>query len=312
MDIIFYHPFFNTDQWLAGIQKRLPDAKVRAWKKGDTAPANYALVWKPPFEMLNGRKGLQAVFVLGAGVDAIIAQELAHPGTLPADVPLIRLQDAGMALQMEEYATAVVLRYFRRLDEFQQQQADNKWHYIAPYTHENFTIGVMGLGVLGTAVAKRLAGFGFNVKGWSRSKKDITGVSSYSADQLDTFLQGTKLIINQLPNTPDTAGILNKSLFSKLEQDAYLINIARGVHLHEKDLLTALESRQLKAATLDVFSEEPLPDGHPFWRHPAITITPHISAITYPDVGMDQICNKIKELQVGKSVLGVVDLAKGY
>lgn len=312
MDIIYYHPFFNADEWIAGIRKRLPQANVRAWQEGDNAPAKYALVWKPPYSMLAGRADLRAVFALGAGVDAILDQERQHPGTLPEGVPLIRLQDAGMALQMEEYTTAAVLRYFRRFDDYQQLQQAGKWQYLVPYTHDKFTIGVMGLGVLGRRVAQRLAGLGFTVKGWSNSKKELDSVMTYDHSQLAQFLNETKVIVNLLPNTPKTVGILNKSLFDKLAKGAFIINIARGVHLVEHDFLAALASGQIEAATLDVFSHEPLPEEHPFWQHPKVTITPHISAITYPDVGMDQICEKIKALEQGMAVEGLVDLLKGY
>lgn len=312
MDMIYYHPFFAADEWINGIQARLPQANVREWREGDDAPAAYALVWRPPYEMLAGRRGLKAVFALGAGVDAIVEQERQRPGMLPAGVPLIRLQDAGMGLQMEEYATAAVLRYFRRLDDYQQLQQAGQWEYLAPYFHKEFTVGVMGLGVLGGRVARRLADFGFTVKGWSNGKKEISGVATYDRSQLNQFLDNTKVIINLLPNTPETAGILNQSLFKRLAKGAFLINIARGAHLVEDDLLDALSAGQIKAATLDVFAQEPLPESHPFWRQPNLTLTPHISAITMPDVAMDQICEKIKALEAGESVEGRVDLAKGY
>lgn len=312
MNIIYYHPFFNADEWLSGIQKRLPQAKMRVWQPGDTGAADYALMWKPPYEMLAGRSGLKAIFALGAGVDAILAQEKEHPGTLPAGIPVIRLQDAGMALQMEEYSVACGMRYFRRFDEYAKLQSEKKWQYLPPHTHDKFTVGVMGLGVLGGKVAERFASFGFKVKGWSRTKKQISGIDCYGQSELTEFLEDVKLLINLVPNTPETVGVLNKDLFSKLAEGAYLINLARGVHLIEQDLLDALASGQVKAATLDVFTQEPLSTSHPFWSHPKVTLTPHISAITYPDVAMDQICNKIKTLEAGGRVEGLVDMSRGY
>ena len=312
MDIIYYHPFFDADEWVAGITKRLPEAKVRIWQRGDNKPAQYALVWKPPYEMLAGRKDLKAIFALGAGVDAILEQEKQRPGTLPAGVPIIRLQDAGMALQMEEYAVACVMRYFRRFDEYQLQQQGKRWQYLAPYTYEEFTVGVMGLGILGSKVAQRLASLGFKVKGWSQTKKEIAQVESYDHSQLPEFLKETKVIINLLPNTQQTVGILNKSLFDQLATGAFIINIARGVHIIEDHLLDALATGQIAATTLDVFTTEPLPESHPFWSHNRVTITPHIAAITLPDTAMDQIFNKIKALEAGLSVEGLVNLSKGY
>jgi glyoxylate/hydroxypyruvate reductase A len=312
MKIIYYHPFFNAKAWLNGMKKRLPHADIRQWHEGDEAEASYALVWKPPYRMLAGRSGLKAIFALGAGVDAILQQQRETPDFIPPGVPLIRLENAGMARQMQEYATATVLRYFRRFDDYQQRQRLKKWEYLPPYGYEEFTVGVMGLGVLGSEVASQLANLGFTVKGWSQSKKQIAGVNTFKADELSSFLTGTKVIINLLPNTPKTVGILNKGLFEQLVKGAYIINIARGVHLVEDDLLAALNAGQLSAATLDVFAEEPLPQDHPFWLHPKITLTPHISALTLPDLAMDQISLKINALEQGETVDGIIDLTKGY
>ncbi|MFI8418359.1 glyoxylate/hydroxypyruvate reductase GhrA [Serratia sp. NPDC078593] len=313
MDIIFYHPFFDVQQWLSGMRKRLPTANVRAWQAGDDQPANYALVWQPPYEMLAKRQDLQGIFALGAGVDAIMQQERQHPGTLPRGVPLVRLEDTGMAQQMQEYALSYVLRYFRRFDEYQLLQQQGKWQPLSPHQQENFTIGILGAGVLGKSVAQKLVEFGFNVRCWSRSAKQIAGVTSFAGeDQRAAFLAGTKLLINLLPNTPETVGILNHALFSQLAQGAYLINLARGAHMVEDDLLAALTQGQLAAATLDVFANEPLPSAHPFWRHPRVTLTPHIAAITLPQQAMDAIARNIQAIESGEIPSGLVDITRGY
>ncbi|HGW5809192.1 TPA: NAD(P)-dependent oxidoreductase, partial [Serratia marcescens] len=267
MNIIYYHPLFNAQEWLAGIKQRLPQAEIREWQRGDERPADYALVWRPPHEMLANRCDLKAVFALGAGVDAILDQERKHPGTLPAGVPLLRLEDTGMAQQMQEYALSYVLRYFRRFDEYQALQQRQEWQPLDPHSLDDFTIGILGAGVLGQSVARKLTEFGFSVRCWSRSAKQIDGVQSFAGEaQRAAFLDGVKLVINLLPNTPETVGILNRELFAQLSTGAYLINIARGAHLVEADLLTALDQGQLAAATLDVFAREPLPQDHPFWR----------------------------------------------
>ncbi len=290
MDIIYYHPFFNAQIWLDGMRKRLPEANIRQWQPGDDKPADYALVWQPPFEMLAKRQDLRGVFALGAGVDAILAQERANPGTLPKGVPLVRLEDTGMALQMEEYAAAAALRYFRRFDEYDLQQRQGVWQYLAPHDASQFVVGVLGAGVLGGKVAERLASFGLQVRCWSRTEKHYSDVQSFfGQDQFASFLQGTQLLINLLPNTPETVGILDQSLFAQLNAGAYIINLARGAHMKEDDLLAALESGQVAAATLDVFAKEPLATDHPFWKHPRVTITPHIAAITLPEVAMDYV-----------------------
>lgn len=272
------------------MRKRLPEANIRQWQPGDDKPADYALVWQPPFEMLAKRQDLRGVFALGAGVDAILAQERANPGTLPKGVPLVRLEDTGMALQMEEYAAAAALRYFRRFDEYDLQQRQGVWQYLAPHDASQFVVGVLGAGVLGGKVAERLASFGLQVRCWSRTEKHYSDVQSFfGQDQFASFLQGTQLLINLLPNTPETVGILDQSLFAQLNAGAYIINLARGAHMKEDDLLAALESGQVAAATLDVFAKEPLATDHPFWKHPRVTITPHIAAITLPEVAMDYV-----------------------
>ncbi|AYZ32580.1 glyoxylate/hydroxypyruvate reductase GhrA [Serratia sp. FDAARGOS_506] len=313
MNIIYYHPLFNAQEWLAGIKQRLPQAEIREWQRGDDRPADYALVWRPPHEMLANRRDLKAVFALGAGVDAILDQERKHPGTLPAGVPLLRLEDTGMAQQMQEYALSYVLRYFRRFDEYQALQQRQEWQPLDPHSLDDFTIGILGAGVLGQSVARKLTEFGFSVRCWSRSAKQIDGVQSFAGEaQRAAFLDGVKLVINLLPNTPETVGILNRELFAQLQPGAYLINIARGAHLIEADLLAALEQGQLAAATLDVFAHEPLPQDHPFWRHPHVTITPHIAAITLPQQAMDQIAANIRALEAGHAPAGVVDRQRGY
>ncbi|HID9396523.1 TPA: glyoxylate/hydroxypyruvate reductase GhrA [Serratia marcescens] len=313
MNIIYYHPLFNAQEWLAGIKQRLPQAEIREWQRGDERPADYALVWRPPHEMLANRRDLKAVFALGAGVDAILDQERKHPGTLPAGVPLLRLEDTGMAQQMQEYALSYALRYFRRFDEYQALQQRQEWQPLDPHSLDDFTIGILGAGVLGQSVARKLTEFGFRVRCWSRSAKQINGVQSFAGEaQRAAFLDGVKLLINLLPNTPETVGILNCELFAQLSTGAYLINIARGAHLVEADLLAALEQGQLAAATLDVFAREPLPQDHPFWRHPRVTITPHIAAITLPQQAMDQIAANIRALEAGHAPAGVVDRQRGY
>lgn len=313
MNIIYYHPLFNAQEWLAGIKQRLPQAEIREWQRGDERPADYALVWRPPHEMLANRRDLKAVFALGAGVDAILDQERKHPGTLPVGVPLLRLEDTGMAQQMQEYALSYVLRYFRRFDEYQALQQRQEWQPLDPHSLEDFTIGILGAGVLGQSVARKLTEFGFSVRCWSRSAKQLDGVQSFAGEaQRAAFFDGVKLLINLLPNTPETLGILNRELFAQLQPGAYLINIARGAHLVEADLLAALEQGQLAAATLDVFAREPLPQDHPFWRHPRVTITPHIAAITLPQQAMDQIAANIRALEAGHAPAGVVDRQRGY
>lgn len=313
MKVLFYMTHADAAEWLHDFARALPEADLREWQPGDTAPADFAVVWRPPREMLAGRDDLRAILNLGAGVDAILALEHAQPGTLPRNAQLIRLEDSGMALQMAEYVTHAVLRYLRRFDEYQTLQGERRWQVLEPHPRETFTVGVLGLGVLGSHVAKTLAGFGLPVRGYSRTARQIDGIETYAGDaQFDAFLDGVKVLVNLLPHTPETGDVLNTRTFSKLARGAYLINVARGGHLVEQDLLDALASGQLTAATLDVFREEPLPADHLFWREPRITITPHVSALTLRSESVEQVARKIKELMRGDTVGGVVNLERGY
>ncbi|TKC89421.1 glyoxylate/hydroxypyruvate reductase A [Trinickia terrae] len=313
MKILFYTPHGDASAWLRDLAQALPRAELREWQPGDSANADYAIVWRPPRELFTARPGLRAVFNLGAGADAILALEAAHPGTLPRDAVLVRLEDTGMAAQMAEYVTHAVLRYLRRFDEYERLQAERRWHVLEPHPRRTFTVGVLGLGALGAHVAKTLASFGLPVRGYSRGEKRIDGVTAYAgADRLDAFLDGVKVLVNLLPSTPDTHDVLNRRTFSKLARGAYLVNVARGAHLVEEDLLDALKDGQIAAATLDVFRNEPLDPEHPFWREPRITITPHSSAETLREESVQQVAQKIAALERGEAISGVVDLARGY
>jgi glyoxylate/hydroxypyruvate reductase len=313
MKILFYETTPDLTEWLRGLTRELPQADIRVWQKGDTNPADYAIVWKPPPELFANRHDLKAIFNLGAGVDAILEVERNHPGTLPPTAKLVRLEDTGMAQQMIEYATYCVLRYLRRLDEYDAQQREGRWQKLTQHARADFTVGVLGLGVLGSEVAKALVALGVPVRGYARTAKAIDGVTVHAGrDQLDSFLDGVKVLINLLPHTPDTTGILDAHAFGKLAQGAYLVNIARGAHLVDDDLLAALDSGQLAAATLDVFQTEPLPQDHPFWTHPRVSVTPHISAETLREESIVQIARKIEALARGETIGGIVDIARGY
>jgi glyoxylate/hydroxypyruvate reductase len=206
-----------------------------------------------------------------------------------------------------------VLRYLRRFDEYQTLQRERRWQALEPHPRESFTVGVLGLGVLGTHVAQAVAAFGMPVRGYSRSARQVDGIATFAGEaQFDAFLDGVKVLVNLLPHTPDTHGVLNAPLFAKLARGAYLINVARGAHLAEADLLDAPASGLFAAPTLDVLHEEPLPPAHPFWQEPRITITPHISAQTLRSESVEQIAGKIQALMRGDSVGGVVNLERGY
>ncbi|WP_248320899.1 MULTISPECIES: glyoxylate/hydroxypyruvate reductase A [unclassified Caballeronia] len=313
MKIIFYEQHTDTDAWLRDFARELPEADVRVWQPGDTAHADYAVVWRAPRELFADRPDLKAVFNLGAGVDAILDVERKEPGTLPPNAMLVRLEDTGMAQQMVEYATYAVLRFMRRFDEYDALQREGRWQKLPQHARKTFTVGVLGLGVLGAEVARALVGLGVPVRGYSRTPKVIAGVEVFAGPQrFDAFLDGAKVLINLLPHTPDTEGILNARAFGKLARGAYLVNVARGPHVVDADLLAALDSGQLSRAMLDVFHAEPLPADHPFWRHPRVSITPHISAETLREESVVQIAAKIRALARGEAISGIVDFERGY
>ncbi|RJG07505.1 glyoxylate/hydroxypyruvate reductase A [Noviherbaspirillum cavernae] len=296
-------------QWLAALNSALPDADIRVWQEGDRAPADFAIVWKPRAAMLAGRSDLKAIFNLGAGVDAI----LQLGDSLPAGVPVIRLDDAGMGAQMAEYVTQAVLSWYRRADEYEMQRRERRWQFLPPFAKADFSVGVLGLGVLGTQIAQALQAFDFPLHGWSRTRKTLAGVICHAGDAgLDTFLRATKVLVCVLPLTADTRDILNAENLGKLQRGAYLVNVARGAHVVDADLLALIATGQIAGAKLDVFREEPLPTAHPFWQEARISITPHISALTQVDQSARQIADKIQALKEGREIAGVVDFAKGY
>jgi glyoxylate/hydroxypyruvate reductase A len=267
------------------------------------------VVWKPPVAVLQRRAGLKAVFNLGAGVDAI----LQLGDALPANVPIVRLDDAGMGMQMAEYVTYAVLRYFRRFDQFDAQERTGKWRFMKPHDKANFTVGILGLGVLGTRIGEALAHFGFHLNGWSRTQKSLPGIQCYAGQEgFDEFLRNSRVVVCALPLTAQTTGLLNRDTLGKLPKGAYLINVARGAHLVDEDLLALVQNEHIAAATLDVFHEEPLPPAHPFWQEPRITVTPHVAALTLRGDSVRQIAGKIRAMERGEPIAGVVDPKRGY
>jgi glyoxylate/hydroxypyruvate reductase A len=298
----------NTEPqpWLDGLRAALPQTEVALWQPG--APlADYAVVWAPPQAFFDEQTALKGIFNIGAGVDALLKLRL------PAQAVVVRLDDAGMAVQMAEYVCQAVIRHFRELDAYASDIRAGQWTFRKPRQREDFSVGVLGLGVLGRRVAQALQAFEFPLLSWSRSPKALNGVQTFHGQaQLDDFLAQTRVLVNLLPLTPATTDILNRDTLGRLKPGGYLINVARGAHLVEADLLALLDSGHLAGATLDVFRTEPLPPEHPFWQHPAITITPHTSARTLRSESIAQIAGKIAALRRGDTLAGLVDVARGY
>jgi glyoxylate/hydroxypyruvate reductase A len=301
-------------KWSERVQAALPEADVttrdadRATADDSTTPADYALLWRPHPSFFLEQKRLKAIFNLGAGIDALAAM-----AGFPRSVTLIRLEDAGMAGPMAQYALAVVLRYAYRFEEYAQRQTLRQWTPRRPLAPGEVTVGVLGLGAIGSAVAKLLANQGFQVRGHARSRHECGAVRAFAGSaELPAFLTGLHVLINTLPLTPDTEGILRREHLERLADGAHVVNLARGAHLNEGDLLALLDAGKLAGATLDVFTSEPLPAEHPFWGHPRITVTPHVSGVTVLDESVKQVARKIRSLERGEPVSGIVDWTRGY
>ena len=298
-----------TEQWVAPLTAALPDVEVMLWHRDLPAQgAEIAVVWSPPAEFFERENKLRVVFNLGAGVDGILKVP-----SLPADVAVVRLEDAGMAVQMAEYAVWAVTRASRCFDDYVRQQQDGVWQALPETKRAQWPIGVLGMGVMGTRVAEVMAALDYPVAGWSRSGKVPAGVERFAGPgQLPAFLARTRVLINTLPLTADTRDILRRETFDQLLPQAHVINMGRGDHMIEEDLLASLESGHVQGATLDVFRQEPLPADHPFWTHPGVTITPHVAAISLQHETVGQVTDKIRRYLKGEPLTGVVSRERGY
>ncbi|MDE2414237.1 MAG: glyoxylate/hydroxypyruvate reductase A [Comamonadaceae bacterium] len=296
----------KAEPWLQGLAAALPRADITLWQPG-APPADYAVVWAPPQQFIDEQQGLKALFNIGAGVDALLGLRL------PPALRVVRLDDAGMAVQMAEYVCHAVIRHFRDLGGYEADMRAGHWAYRRPPRRQDFPVGIMGLGVLGQRVARALAQFEFPVLGWSRGPRQVEGVRCFSGPEgFNDFLAATRVLVNLLPLTPETRDIMNQGTLSLLKPGAYVINVARGAHLVDEDLLALIDSGHVAGATLDVFRTEPLPADHPFWQQPRITLTPHTSARTLRDESIAQIVRKITALERGEPIAGIVDHARGY
>jgi len=296
----------EQDEWREALAACLPEAQVHA---GLGAPeCDYAIVWKPPAALFENQHRLKAMFSLGAGVDGLLAMP-----SLPRNVPLVRIEDCGMATQMVEYALYVALRQFRRFPGYATAQAEGRWAPRGLRMREAFSIGVLGLGVLGGAVARALADFGFSISGWSRTAKAIDGVQcEHGAAGLDAVLGRSELLLVFLPRTGDTEELLDGERLAKLPDGAALANLSRGELINDEALLEALDSGQISEVHLDVFNREPLPRDHRYWTHPQVRMTPHVAALTPYSVACAQVADKIRKLEKGESIGGLVDRVRGY
>jgi glyoxylate/hydroxypyruvate reductase A len=291
-------------EWRASLAAALPEARF----VDDAGDIDYLIAWRPQPETFTRTRVRKAVFNLGAGVDALLGVE-----TLPPEVPVYRLSDAGMAEQMAEYAVAATLRAYRELDAYGTAQAHARWAPRARIDKASFGVAVLGLGVLGRAVVDALRPFGFALHGYARRPCALDGVEVFAGEAaLQACLARARVCICLLPATPATRDLFDRRRLAWLPKDAHLVNLARGELIVDADLVAALDRGDLAGATLDVFREEPLPASHPFWHHPKITITPHVSAVTLIGPSVAQVAAGIRALEAGREPPGRVDRMHGY
>ena len=296
------------EQWKRLFAEHAPDIEWRAWPDiGEPKDIRYLAAWQAPDDLETRLPNLEVLFALSAGVDQLDLDRL------PTSLPVVRLLDPGITRGMCEYASFAVLSLHRDMLRYRQQQVARCWqaHLLQPAAQRR--VGVMGLGMQARQILATLQTFGFALSGWARSEHRIAGVDCFAGDeQLPAFLGQCDIVLCVLPLTEQTKGILNRQLFQHLPKGAALVNMGRGGHLIEEDLLEALASGQLSAAVLDVLQQEPAAPDHPFWQHPQILLTPHIAAMTQPESAFGVLLDNIRRHQRGESMLGQIDPQRRY
>jgi glyoxylate/hydroxypyruvate reductase A len=275
---------------------------------GDTDEIEVALAWKPKPGLLASFRNMRMIVSLGMGVDHLLADD-----KLPEGVPITRIMDDGLVGQMSEYAIYWALRHHRDIDKYSASQRARTWKPEDFVDTIHRRIGVMGLGTIGQDTARKFAMLGFPTAGWSRTAKTIAGIETFhGADGFRNFLACTDILVDVLPLTRDTRGLLDAGAFAALPRGAYFINMARGGHVVDADLLAALDSGHLSGAALDVFNTEPLPSNHPYWTHRRVHVTPHIAGATNPRTASPGVIENIKRLRAGQPLINTDDPKTGY
>jgi glyoxylate/hydroxypyruvate reductase A len=305
---------WSAQRWKSRFNEVCKDRRVLLLPEAtfDPAEIRYAAVWKPAQGELAAFPNLRVIFNLGAGVDALMADS-----TLPK-VPLVRVAVGDLTYRMTEYVVLHVLMHHRQELYLRACQREKRWEPRSQWPASAISVGIMGLGTLGSNAAEVLRRLGFRVSGWSRSPRQIQGIACFHGKpQLDAFLEQTDILVSLLPLTPDTRHILNRKVFAKLNRNSpmgapVLINAGRGGLQHEADILACLDDGTLGAASLDVFATEPLPADSPFWTHPNVVLTPHNAADTDPDEISKYVAQQIERFEAGGALENVVDPARGY
>lgn len=309
MSIVIIRQDGKIDLWKKAVQQGNPSVKVYGYNedhpKGDIT---MALIWKHPKGSLANYPNLKCIASAGAGVDYIFEDDQA-----PQGIPITRVVDPYLASDMSEHVLSAILAELKNFPTYKLQQTKAQWNPLPYRRIKDVTVGVMGLGELGSLTAKDLVHAGFTVVGWSKSQKEIPGVTCYAGETgKNPFLKASDFLVCLLPLTTDTAGILNAQLMEQLPQGAYIINVARGGHVVDEDLIAYLDKGHLSGACLDVYHEEPLPKAHPFWAHPKIMMTPHYASVSDTKSVVPQILENYERLSTDQPLQNVVDRKKGY
>ena len=297
------------DSWRRALLAADPGLDLRQWPEvGDPADIEYALVWFPPKGALKSYPNLKVIFSIGAGVD-----HLASDPELPKGVPIVRMVEPGLTAGMTEFVLMSVLYHHRFMLDYAEQRRNKVWREIDQVPPWDRRVGIMGLGVLGGDVVEKLVALRFDVAGWSRSPKDLPGVAGFHGpDGFIPFLNRSDILVCLLPLTAETTGLLDARAFAALPEGAALVSVGRGPQVVEADLLAALETGRLRAATLDVFQTEPLGPESPFWDHPRVVLTPHVASLTIAKTASQFVIDNIRRHQAGQPLLHVVDPDQGY
>ncbi|WP_339865176.1 glyoxylate/hydroxypyruvate reductase A [uncultured Algoriphagus sp.] len=306
MSLAIISPGKNPEVWIKEFKALAPELHIEVYPE-ITSPekVEYVFLWQHPEGILSDFPNLKLISSMGAGVDHILRDK-----SIPENIPIVRIVDEKLTFSMTNYVVMAVLNYHRRSPRFQMNQTRKVWDMS--YPELDVTVGVMGVGALGKDVMDKLNYMGFSVVGFGFSEKSDFEYSYYTKDKLEEFLKEVNVLVCLLPLTPDTENILNTSLFEKCNPNTYLINVARGRHLVEDDLIKALEVGQLSGAMLDVYREEPLPESHPFWENWKITMTPHIASVTNPQAAAPQVIENIKRIRENRELVNLVNRSKGY
>ncbi|NEM98084.1 2-hydroxyacid dehydrogenase [Pontibacter burrus] len=309
MSIVIITAGKETIGWEKALKAKRPELEVLVHP--DVAAKDkveFALTWGHPLGVFKEYPNIRCIASMGAGVDHILRDP-----ELPVSAIITKLEDPNLTRDMGLFVVALVLNHMRDLTFYKQNQQQHNWSHKRYLTTDNTTIGIMGMGTLGAHAAAELTKLGFKVNGWARTEKQLATIKVYKgAEELNSFLAKSDILICLLPLTSQTENILNRQTLSKLPKNAFVINVARGRHLVDEDLIALLDNGHLAGASLDVFREEPLPEDHPFWSHPKINITPHIASITDPASAVSQILDNYDRLQRREPLKNVVSPELGY